>query len=231
MDVNQTGLEYIHNYLFLYSSSRALANDHCTTSSSYPSFILTHSKGIPFGRKSGFGERRRVCVALCALFNALHADGWRAQAKCNLDSRKRRSSVLFRFSPHEPPPSDVEYAIATVTGDRDLLLEVVPAWAEVDVRRQIEARAARQTAHPVGALHGSRLFKTFLGSNARYAAVAHQVQHFKSSTPKEFSRAMGLILAVIGAMKDVGFDLEVSFSVFGDQQDILMFAYRSAPKR
>ena len=42
---------------------------------------------------------------------------------------------------------------------------------------------------------------------------------------------MGLILAVIGAMKDVGFDLELSFSVFGDQQDILMFAYKSKPKR
>ena len=42
---------------------------------------------------------------------------------------------------------------------------------------------------------------------------------------------MGLILAVIGAMKDVGFDLEVSFSVFGDQQDILMFAYKSKTRR
>ena len=56
-------------------------------------------------------------------------------------------------------------------------------------------------------------------------------QHFKSSASKEFSQSMGLILAVIGAMKDVGFDLELSFSVFGDQQDILMFAYKSKTRR
>ena len=47
----------------------------------YPSFILTQAKGIPFGRKNGFGERRSVCVSLCALFNALHAHGWRALNK------------------------------------------------------------------------------------------------------------------------------------------------------
>ena len=98
------------------------------------------------------------------------------------------------------------------------------------------SRAKQHTAHPVGALHSRHLFKTFLAktnvNNATYyAAVAHQVQHFTSSSPKEFSRTMGLILAVIAAMKDVGFDLELSFSVFGDQQDILMFAYKSKLKR
>ena len=99
------------------------------------------------------------------------------------------------------------------------------------------SRAKEHTAHPVGALHSRHLFKTFLATtnsanNATYyAAVAHQVPHFTSSTPKEFSRTMGLILAVIAAMKDVGFDLELSFSVFGDQQDILMFAYKSKLKR
>ena len=94
-------------------------------------------------------------------------------------------------------------------------------------------RAKQHTAHPIGALYSRYLFKPFPATNANvtYAAAAHQVPHFKSSTPKEFSRTMGLTLAVIGAMKDVGFDLELSFSVFGDQQDILMFGYKSKPKR
>ena len=89
----------------------------------------------------------------------------------------------------------------------------------------------QHTADPLGALYSKNLFRRPPSINVTYAAVAHQVRHFKSSTPKEFSRTMGLILAVIGAMKDVGFDLELSFSVFGDQQDILMFAYKSKPKR
>ena len=96
-------------------------------------------------------------------------------------------------------------------------------------------RAKQHTAHPIGALYSRVLFRPFPATtnanNVTYAAAAHQVPHFKSSTPKEFSRSMGLVLAVIGAMKDVGFDLELSFSVFGDQQDILMFAYKSRPKR
>ena len=99
---------------------------------------------------------------------------------------------------------------------------------------QITDRVKQHTANPIGALYSRHLFRPFPVSNVNnvtYAAAAHQVPHFKSSTPKEFSRSMGLILAVIGAMKDVGFDLELSFSVFGDQQDILMFAYKSKPKR
>ena len=95
-------------------------------------------------------------------------------------------------------------------------------------------RAKQHTAHPIGALYSRHLFRTFPATNTNnvtYAAAAHQVPHFKSSTAKEFSRSMGLVLAVIGAMKDVGFDLELSFSVFGDQQDILMFAYKSRPRR
>ena len=96
-------------------------------------------------------------------------------------------------------------------------------------------RAKQHTAHPIGALYSRHLFRAYPATtnanNVTYAAAAHQVPHFKSSNSKEFSRSMGLVLAVIGAMKDVGFDLELSFSVFGDQQDVLMFAYKSRPKR
>ena len=67
----------------------------------HPSFILTHAQGIPFGRKNGFSERRNLCVSLCGLFGGLHARGWRAASKCNLDARKRRSSILFAFSPQQ----------------------------------------------------------------------------------------------------------------------------------
>ena len=55
--------------------------------------------------------------------------------QCNLDSRKRRSSILFTFSPQQSP-SDSEYACATVTKDREILLHVAPTWAESDVKRQ-----------------------------------------------------------------------------------------------
>ena len=101
----------------------------------HPSFILTHAQGIPFGRKNGFSERRNLCVSLCGLFGGLHARGWRAASKCNLDARKRRSSILFAFSPQQPP-SDAEYACATVSGDGEMLIHVVPTWAETDVKRQ-----------------------------------------------------------------------------------------------
>ena len=121
----------IRNPSHLYSSTTTQVNEHCA----YPSFILTHAKGIPFGRKNGFGERRGVCVSLCALFNALHAHGWRAASKCNLDTRKRRSVLLFTFSPQQPP-SDSEYACATVNSDRETLLHVIPLWVESDVKRQ-----------------------------------------------------------------------------------------------
>ena len=79
---------------------------HSSTTQGYldcahPSFILTHAQGIPFGRKNGFSERRNLCVSLCGLFGGLHARGWRAASKCNLDARKRRSSILFTFSPQQ----------------------------------------------------------------------------------------------------------------------------------
>ncbi len=109
---------------------------------------------------------------------------------------------------------------------------MAPIWAEEDLSGRLRERARSETLHPVGDTVTRQLYRVFLPVTDTYAAAEHQVRHFQLSRWREFNQTMGLVLAAVGSMKDIGFDLEASFNPFGgDQLDMLMFAHYSHPRR
>ena len=56
--------------------------------------------------------------------------------------------------------------------------------------------------------------------------LQNYVSFVNRNTPKDFHYVMGFILKVITGMRLSNFHLEASVSVFGDQQDLLIFGHK-----
>jgi hypothetical protein len=129
----------------------------------------------------------------------------------------------LRFNPsHEPQATS--YACITVPSMKYLMFTTSPTFAETSVTDCVLSKVRSWTSFPVGLLEGRYMYPKVTNN---YVVNCHKIKHFSSSRHKEFGHIVNLMLASIGGMKDAGFDLELSFSVFGDQPDIMMFGYKT----
>ncbi len=194
---------------------------------SIPAYVMYSESHFPFGTKSNPAERRTVAVKLCSLFNRLYNVGWKPAGDCVMDRTKKRGSVLFKFDP-QAGPSDTSFACVTVPNPSRLMTTACPTWAETSVTNCLLGAVRSGTSFPITHLEGRFIYPSVVRD---YSVYSHHIKHFVSSGHKEFDHPISLVLATIRGMKAAGFDLETSFSVFGDQCDIMMFAYKTKPMR
>ncbi len=164
---------------------------------------------------------------MCIMLNGLRADGWRPRADGIFDPDAKRGTILFCKGNGEEALAEkakTVFVCLTVEKKTKRLIVACPTWAEAEVRRKIQdCFTERDVWAGSERLQEPPVMRDYV---AVFAAVPNWMSH-----RKDFKPAVTLTLSLMEAMERAGFHFETSFSAFGDQCDLVMFAYKSGQPR
>eukprot|EP00094_Tigriopus_californicus_P009258 TCALIF_08926-PA protein Name:"Protein of unknown function" AED:0.16 eAED:0.21 QI:115/0.6/0.5/1/1/0.83/6/0/520 len=181
--------------------------------------VVFHGRANPFGTRASSQQRQVVCVQLCLLLEALQKVGWSCFGDSNLDSPKRRGSIIMRLD-HSTP---VNICCASVLPNRYLQLSL-PQDIEARVIKSLQSRVkpGALTLEPISWQEGRKVFKTCSDSQIAMVAQIFRILGY-SIKSDNYKRSIGLVIELIKALNDYGYELITCVSVFGDQQDVMFF--------